>query len=166
MVPRVTYQLQAIPNGKEGIRATLKIMSRIVKQYKTAPNIRELALKITSRLEQKNFYGEILALHDFVKEHIRYVKDIAGVETLQTPIQTLRLKCGDCDDKSILVASLLEAIGHPTRFLAVGFSKDSLSHVFVQTKHGNKWVSVECTEPVPLGWTPPNIKNYIIHHNK
>lgn len=161
----ITYTLQAIPSGKEGIRATLKIMGKLVKDYRRNRTVRELALHLVRHLQQKNFYGEVEAIHHFVKEKIRYVKDIKNVETLQSPLQTLRLKAGDCDDKSILVASLLESIGHPTRFLAVGFKANSLSHVFVQTKIGNKWVSVECTEPVALGWTPKNVKNIMIHNN-
>lgn len=165
MMEKVTYTMSQIPNGKAGIRETLKLMSKLVAQYKSHPRVRELAMQITAPLQQKNFVGEACALHAFVRDRIRYVKDIAGVETIQTPIQTLRIKCGDCDDKSTLVASLLESLGHPTRFVAVGFRDNSLSHVFVQTKVGGKWVSVECTEPVSFGWTPPNIKNHMIQHN-
>lgn len=162
----ITYKLQAIPNGAPGIRATLKLMSRIVRRYKTDPVIRELALRITGSLQQKNFVGEARAIHHYVKEHIRYVKDVAGVETIQTPIQTLRLKAGDCDDKSTLVAALLESIGHPTRFIAVGFRPKSLSHVYVQTKLGAKWVGVETTEPVDFGWCPKNVKCVMLQHNR
>jgi len=165
MVEKVSYTLHSIPDGREGIRATLKLMSKLVSQYKINPTIRELAIGLTNKLQQKNFTGEVRALHEYVKEQIRYVKDIKGVETIQTPLQTLRLMAGDCDDKSTLVASLLEAIGHPTRFIAVGFSAGSLSHVLVQTKIGPKWYSVECTEPVSLGWTPPNIRNIMVQHN-
>lgn len=162
---KITYSLMAIPNGREGIRATLKIMSKVVKKYKHNPYVRELALKLTKSLSQKNYPGEACAIHYFVRDQIRYVKDIRGIETIQTPLQTLRLRQGDCDDKSVLSAALLESLGHPTRFLAVGFSGKHLTHVITQTKIGEKWVSLETTEPVELGWTPPNIKNYLIQHN-
>ena len=141
-------------------------MSALVKKYKTSKPVRELSIQLTNRLQQKDFYGQIVALHDFVKNHIRYIWDVNGVETLQPPTETLRLRAGDCDDKSILVATMLESIGHPTRFLAVGFAPESLSHVLVQTKFKNYWVSVECTEPVKLGWKPKNIKNYMVQHNR
>lgn len=161
----VTYTMQEIPNGNAGIRATLKIMSSLVKTAKSAMPIRELALSLTSDLPQKDYVGELKRIHRFVRDNIRYIKDIHGVETIQTPEQTLRLGAGDCDDKSTLVASLLESIGHPTRFLAVGFSSDKVSHVLVQTKIGNKWIAVECTEPVDIGWYPPGIKARMIQHN-
>lgn len=160
-----TYQLQIIPNGEEGIRATVRLMSTITKRYKKAPQIRELALILTKNLPQKSWLKEVRSLHRFVRDDIRYVKDIRGCETLQTPIQTLRLGQGDCDDKSILVASLLEAIGHPTRFKAVGFQKGRYSHVYPETKIGGKWLTVECTEPVNVGWRPPKVKSVIMQHN-
>lgn len=161
-----TYTLQAIANGATGIRQTLKIMSAVTNKYKAAPAIRELALRLVSHLPQKGWKQEALAIHTFVRDHIRYVKDIRGVETIQTPIQTLRLRQGDCDDKSILSAALLEALGHPTKFVAVGFQGNgSYNHVFTQTKIGNNWITLETTEPWPMGKTCPGIKNKMQQHN-
>jgi len=155
-----------IPNGKKGTLATLKIMRQVTRRYKSSLTIRVLAQKLTRQLPQKNFTAEVRMIHQFVRDKIRYVKDIRGVETIQTPIQTLKLGSGDCDDKAILSASLLESIGHPTRFVACGFLiKGSYSHVFAQTKIGDKWISVECTEPWGLGRHPPNIKTKMIVRN-
>jgi transglutaminase-like putative cysteine protease len=165
MTETITYTLQSLSNGPAGIRETLKIMSAWVRKYKASRDIRELALHLTSDLSQKDYISEVRRLHLFVRNNIRYVKDIRGVETLQTPVQTLRIGAGDCDDKSTLVASLLEALGHPTRFTAVGFAKNTYSHVLVQTRIGEKWINVECTENVGLGWCPPGIKAKMIQHN-
>ena len=154
-----------INNGQSGVRDTLKLMSDITKQFKGSPAVRELALRLTAGLPQKKWLAEVRAIHAFVRDQIRYVKDIRGIETLQTPIQTLRLRAGDCDDKSILAAVLLESIGHPTRFKAVGMSKGKFSHVFPETRIGGRWVSVECTEPVDVGWQLSGIASTMIHHN-
>ncbi len=154
-----------IPNGVAGTKATLNIMSGLVKTYKKSPPIRELAIRLTNNQSQKNWIGEVKAIHRFVKNQIRYVKDIRGVETLQTPVQTLRLQAGDCDDKSTLVAALLESIGHPTRFKAVGFLPNTYNHVYPETKIGDKWVTVECTEPVRVGWQPKGIKAVLMRNN-
>lgn len=160
-----TYRLHNIPDGREGIRATLKLMSQIVKRYKASPVVRELALDIVADLPQKKWRMEAAALLRWVQQNIRYVKDIRGVETLQTPPQTLRLQTGDCDDTSILYASLLESVGHPTRFIAVGFTPDSLSHVLVQTKIAGKWLSAETIMDWPLGRAPQGVKNMMTQHN-
>lgn len=139
-------------------------MKIIAKKYRKAPAIRELALYLTQNLPSKNWLAETRAVQKFVRSHIRYVKDIRGVETVQTPIQTLKIGQGDCDDQSILVASLLEAIGHPTRFVAVGFAPQSFSHVYAETKIGGKWVPVETTENWPVGRSPKKIQAKMVRH--
>lgn len=161
-----TYTLQAIPDGAEGIRATLKAMSHITKAFKASPYIRELALSLTADLPPKKWLAEAARIHNYVRDNIRYIKDIRGIETIQTPVQTLRLGQGDCDDKSTLVAALLESIGHPTRFVAVGFNGDGrYVHVFPQTKIGGKWITLETTEPWPLGRHPRGVKDSMTQHN-
>lgn len=129
-------------------------MGRLVKGGKKTLPVRQTALSLVAGLDQKAWIDEAKAIHAFVRDKIRYVRDIRGVETLQIPEKTLEFGQGDCDDKSVLVASLLEAIGHPTRFVAIAANPDSYYHVFVETKIGNKWVGVETTEPVELGWQP------------
>lgn len=165
MTDKTTGKLITIPTGSAGTRATLKIMRKIVRAYKSSLPIRLLAQRVTRNLPQKNFTREVETLHRIVRDKIRYLKDVRGVETVQSPIQTVKLGSGDCDDKSVLVATLLESIGHPTRFVACGFTPTSFSHVFVQTKIGQKWVSVETTENWPLGKTPPKILNKMIVRN-
>lgn len=155
-----------IPPGRAGTIATLKIMRSIVRKYKTKPSLRILAQRMTRNLPDKNYTLEAATLHRFVRDKIRYVRDVNGVETVQTPDKTIEIGSGDCDDKSVLVATLLESIGHPTRFVACGFRQPGYySHVFVQTKIGSKWASVECTEPWRFGKSPPNITTRIIVRN-
>lgn len=160
-----TYSLHSIPSGDAGTKATLKIMSKIVKTYKRAPAVRELALKLTMGIPNQAFAQEAAELHSWVQRNIRYVKDVRGVETIQTPIQTLRLRAGDCDDMAIILASLLEAIGHPTRFVAVGFKGRGFSHVLPQTRMGRRWVWLECTKPLAFGQKPENMTKFMQVHN-
>ena len=154
-----------IPQGNAGVRVTLNLMSKLVKFYKSNIKIRTLAANLTKRLLQKDWQSEIKAIQKYVSYEIRYTKDIRGVETIQSPVFTLDNGYGDCDDKSTLVAALLESIGHPTRFVACGFNGGLLSHVYVETKIGNKWIGVETTEQVGLGWTPPNMTSKMLEHN-
>jgi transglutaminase-like putative cysteine protease len=140
-----------IPNGTAGTKETLKQMARFVRAGKTHPHIFTLARRLIANVPQKDWAGEARAIHKFVRDKIRYVKDVAGVETVQTPEKTLEFRSGDCDDKSILVASLLQSIGHPVRFVVVGPEPNKFTHVYVETKIGRRWVAVECTEPWELG---------------
>lgn len=124
--------------------------------------VRNRAVDLTTRgfgdgtgLQQKDFLGEAERLLAFVRDDIRYVKDIDGVETLHDPVTLLRLGAGDCDDKAILLASLLLSIGHTPRYIAVGFAPDEYSHVWVQDYLDDQWVDLEPTEPIPFGQSIP-----------
>jgi transglutaminase-like putative cysteine protease len=145
----VNYQLMGTLSGNAGIRQTLRRMAAIARGYKTAPLVRETALKVLGRVPEKNWRAECAALLAYVQEHVKYVRDVLGVETLQTPVQTLRLRRGDCDDQSMLLAALLMSVGHPARFVAVGSETNTFCHVLVQTKIGADWV---WCEPINRGW--------------
>jgi transglutaminase-like putative cysteine protease len=160
-----TASLQLIPSGKAGTVATLKLMGGLVKDGKKNLAVRQAAARLVHQNGQKDWVGEARDIQHFVRDQIRYVKDIRGVETLQTAEKTLEFGYGDCDDKSVLVASMLESIGHPTRFVAIGFKPDDYVHVYTETKIGPNWVGVETTEPVELGWTPPNVLTQLIYYN-
>jgi len=157
--------LQNIPDGAAGVRATLNIMRKLVRENKTNIKLRRLALSLVKDNDQKNWLGEVRDLHAYVRDHIRYVKDVDGIETVHSPEQVLNFGQGDCDDKSILLATLLATIGHPTRFVAIGLRPGIFQHVFVETKIGNKWIPLETTEPVEVGWRPKGIKNIMIINN-
>lgn len=137
-------------------------MAKLAKIGKTDIRIREKALEITRYIRPKDWRGQVHALFEFVRDHIRYTRDIYGVETLHTAEQVLQAEQGDCDDKAILLASLLQSIGHPARFIAVGIRSPQFEHVYVQTLIGKRWVSLDATEPGPMGWEPPGIKTRMI----
>lgn len=125
--------------------------------------IRQLALRIVAHLKPKDYLGEVHALHRYVRDAIRYVKDIRGVETVQTPERTLANGQGDCDDKSTLLASLLQSIGHPARFEAVGFQPGQWSHVLVSALVGGRWLPLETTVPgAGPGWYPPRVAERLV----
>ena len=164
MVPSLTMErvphsstLMMIPSGKAGIVQTLRFMRDLVKAGKKSQRVREIALNLTADLPPKAWAAEIAALFFFVRDSIRFIGDVTNVETLHTADAVLDLGQGDCDDKSILLASLLESINHPTRFVAVGFFPDEFEHVLVETLIGsNYWQPLDPSEPVDPGWFPPN----------
>lgn len=162
----VKVTLAEIPNGPAGTRATLRVMGQLARDGKRDYRIRELALSLVNGLPQKDWWGEVRRLHAFVRDRIRYVRDIDGIETLATPAQTLQIGQGDCDDKAVLLAALLQSIGHPARFVAFGKRSNQFSHVLVQTKirsgNNSNWISLETTEPVNVGWQPPDMPHVMV----
>lgn len=147
--------LGSLPPDAAGTHVTLKLMAGLVRQFKRDPLMRDTAISLVAGLRPKDWTGEARAIYEYVRDRIRYVRDVSGVETLQTPPVTMELEAGDCDDKSVLLATLLETIGHPTRFVATGYkSPQSFSHVYVETLIGVKWVPLDATTDQPFGWEP------------
>lgn len=145
-----------IPDGVEGVRETVKIMCSLVKQFRKDARIREIARSLVYDLPPKAFRLEAERIFDFVRSSIRYLQDTHDVELIHDPITLLEVGQGDCDDMSVLAASLLESIGHPIRFVVTGYTApDVFEHVYVETLIGTRWIALECTEDVPFGWAMP-----------
>ena len=133
-------------------------MARLARAGKTNMLVRTTALRLIEDLPQKAYLAEIERLWRWVRDDIRYAKDVHGVETVQTPERTLELRAGDCDDKVTLICAMLESIGHPCRMVAMAFTPNNYSHVIAETKVGRgykaTWIPLETTEDKPFGWYP------------
>lgn len=151
-------------------------MQRLTHEGKKSPLVRQVAVYLVQDLAQKDHLGEIRAVHSFVRDRIRYVRDIRGVETLHAADKILTDKQGDCDDKSILIASLLESLGYKTRFVAVGFHPPvkniagklkarDYSHVLAEVFVYGNWIPLETTEPVDAGWFPDRVESALVVYN-
>lgn len=148
--------------GEAGAWQTLAFMRELARRSSRNMTIRHLAVQLATKgfgglqgLPQKDFAGEARRLFEFVRDQIRYVKDIDGVETLHPAEWVLAQRAGDCDDKAILLAALLLSIGHTPRFIAVAFAPDDFSHVWVQDRLAGGWVDLEPTESLPFGKSVP-----------
>jgi transglutaminase-like putative cysteine protease len=160
-------RLLSISDGSQGIKETLDYMSAFVRAGKRVPLIRSLALSIARPIPGKLWVEEIQAVFHYVQQNIRYAQDITDTETLATPTATLEIGQGDCDDMCVLLCSLLEAIGYHTRFVACGFEPDMYEHVFTQVQLPNKakWIALDPSESVPMGWQPPGIVACMVKDN-
>lgn len=150
--------LHAIPSGPPGVRVTLNVMAQLVRTGKTDMAVRDLAGEIVQSLPSKDYIGEVEAVWQWVRDNIRYLRDVQGVETVATPARTLQSRRGDCDDQSVLIGALLSSIGHKIRFAALAFTPHRYSHVFAETMIGKgrarRWLALETTENKPFGWYP------------
>jgi hypothetical protein len=92
------------------------------------------------------------ALHDWVRSRIRYVLDPVDVETVQDPEATLKIKAGDCDDHSALMAALAMSIGIPSRFVTLGNRRDNFQHIYPELLIAGRWYPADTTSSKPFGW--------------
>ena len=157
------FTYQEIPEGIAGTDVTVAEMNRLVKEGLKNPLIRLTALKIIkdAGVKGRDFNGEIRAIFDWVVANVRYTKDPYRLEMVHSPDVVLRMRVGDCDDMSILLASLLQSLGHETRFKVISsVDRASFNHVYAQVKAGNRWLSLDATVPdARPGWESPNIYN-------
>jgi len=150
-------RLVDIPNGAAGVFTTASTMRQLINAYKTDIEIRTTAANLVFLTPEKNDLAEVEALFNFVRDNIRYLKDVHAVETLTTPDRTLQLGYGDCDDQVVLLGSLLESIGYPTKIVLTGYGDPGIfEHVYLQTLIQNQWVDMDPTEQIPLGFAPPD----------
>lgn len=171
-VPKPPGQLANIPNGFEGMRATLGVMRDFARKAVANPEqiVRTQAERLTRGLPPRQWFAEIRALHEFVRDGIRYLRDPVNMERVATPEMTLEIGQGDCDDKATLLAAMLDSIGHPARFVALAFNGEGFSHVLVETKVRNTgddrrdWMPLETILPgKEMGWYPAgNPRRYIL----
>jgi transglutaminase-like putative cysteine protease len=173
----------SIPGGIEGVRETLRHMVKITRAFlkpksgdfeaiQSLLTVRVCAQRAVQHCAEKDYLGEVSALHCLVRDEIRYVGDHLTAETLQYPDKTLLIKSGDCDDKSLLLCALAHCIGYPSRFCAIGVNDEpGFSHVSAQILvQGHGWLNAE-TIPiddygtkVELGWFPPDATQIMKAH--
>lgn len=163
---RINSCLLSLPEGEAGVARTLQMMVGLVRQYKTDLNVNELAGDLVQGCAPKDRRAELDSLQRFVRDSIRYVNDVDGVEMLQTPVQTLRRQRGDCDDKAVLLCALCASIGFPTRFCAVEVrGQGYFTHVMAQARLGRGFINMETIVPdIEIGWFPPDATSCMWAH--
>lgn len=157
--PSIKATLISIPGGKAGVVATLKRMKEQAKAAVRDPDqaVRQTAEKLVAHLPARNYFGEIRMCHEYVRDGIRYVRDPVSVERVASPAETMKSGQGDCDDKATLLGALLDSIGHPVQFVAIGLNGQPLSHVLLETRVRNGWMPLETIIPVEAGWWPDDV---------
>ena len=115
------------------VEQTTGIMNALVERHKTDVQVRIDVADIVRRhrLQDGDVRGLCDAVYQWVRARVRYWKDTAGVETIQAPNITLALGIGDCDDLSVLAATMLQAAGVETKWIMFGYTGDYPEHVCV-----------------------------------
>jgi len=164
-----------IGSGENAARNTIDEMIKIIKESSNNPYVRNTAEHIVYQCSPRDTMAEAAAIYYFVRDHLRYVGDNINLEYLQTPpmlltkIKTGDAPSGDCDDHTMLVASLLRSIGIPARIRITSYIPNGeWTHVFPQTfvsrrntglginnhnYESKQWITVDSIHnDKPFGW--------------
>ena len=142
---------------------TFRLIVGIIQKYRTDQRLGRLAMRIMRDVPEKNPLAEVRALFNWLRKW-KYVKDPHRRELLHTPPRILKhLKLyrtvRDCDDFTILGASLALQLGYRVQLRMVGPEKQFTHISFavqVPLPSGRpRWVALDATNKTrPLGWEP------------
>lgn len=155
--PSLTSQCRHMGEGLQGVRHTVAVMRALVNTGKCDLAVRQAATSLVWLQPERDEWHEVQALYEWVRDRVRYVRDIVDVETLTSPAKTLQTMIGDCDDQAVLLAALFESVGYPTRFVVGAYTiPNHFEHVYLQVFVNDEWIDCDPTERQFLGWGPEN----------
>lgn len=177
--PSYTITFRGLSPGVAGTEETLAIMAAAVRGELEPDHsgfrdeyIRSCAASITSATTGHDVLGDLHALFNFVRDKIKYLRDPVDLERVQDAKRTLQLGTGDCDDKCVLLATLLASIGYLPRFTVQSQNSIDFDHVYVEVlddqDQAGAWIPLDPTadglngtprgfpgwrHPAPIEWT-------------
>lgn len=155
--PPYTVTEFRVSDGPQRNHSTLATMREFIELGKVDPMILQAAHSILWHSPERDEFGEVSALFDYVRDYIRYVRDPVGVEAVASPAMTLQRRIGDCDDQTTLLCALLESCGYPTRLVMGQFSADDYEHVWCQVFACGYWLDCDPIErTAEVGYAPPD----------
>lgn len=87
--------------------------------------------------------GNLKALWQFVRNHIKYKEDPNGDERVMSPAATWKKGKADCKSMSIFIASVLKNMGIPYKYRFVAWTAGNVSHVYPVALVGNKEIILD-----------------------
>ena len=157
-----------IGKGDSAIAKTVQKMASIIDKSSKNTLVREWARSILADVVVNRKYNEAEAIHNFVRDNIRYTRDPYGWEYIQTPpvllagIKEFKARraprpIGDCDDMTVLSLSLMKSVGFPVVIKTVGYN-GRFSHVYGMCYVNGRWVVTDTVRPDKwFGWEAPGV---------
>jgi hypothetical protein len=158
LTPPAIY-LGYIPKGYLGTARTVEHVADLIRAGSKNFYVRQKAIDVllAGGVLPKDYLGEINALFQFVQHGVRYTKDPLRLEVLHSARRMLDLRAGDCDDMTILLGAMLEAIGHPVRLVITGPDPRRprlFTHIYLEVLHQGRWIALDPTMRFDMGWAP------------
>jgi transglutaminase-like putative cysteine protease len=158
VIPRIC--IVRVPKGRRGTIVSAGLIAKLIREGSCDFYVRQRAIQIfrEASAPPKDRWAEVCALFHWVRNNVRYTRDIFRVELLHTAHRMLELRAGDCDDMTILLGAMLLSTGHPVRLALTGFRRKrphSYSHIYLEVSVRGKWIALDATMSQPIGWAPP-----------
>lgn len=145
-----------LAQGDQGVVQTIDVIRQLVDDAVKDPKINVTAIEMVRRVaDQFSRDDKAAAIYTAVANRWFYVEDPVGPfgpkETLRAPRTLLQIWAGDCDDASVLIASLLGTIGIPSRLVTIAAdpsSPNDFSHIYPEAEiFPGTWVAMDIARP-------------------
>jgi hypothetical protein len=146
--------------GDQGVEQTIEVIRKIVDDAVKDPKVNVTAIEMLrgAGIDQNTQFSrdaKAAAIYAAVANRWMYVEDPVGPfgpkETLRPPRTLLQYWAGDCDDASVLIASLLGTIGIPSRLVTIAAdpsAPDEFSHIYPEAEIvPGTWVAMDIARP-------------------
>lgn len=155
-------KLQHRRSGNMSIEQRVSSIQDLVWKSVQLPSMRKLALGITNKCPERDETCEAKAVYDAVRARIRYNGDVAPVKMPNGAVEpidmfhradrTWEFGAADCDDQSILVATLLSLNGIPSRLRVTAEKKSAdWGHIYcvagLSKMNPTRWLALDTTLP-------------------
>ena len=150
-----SFSTVALADGDAGVAQTIELMRSLVLYgdpgsantpkgagSRVDPYIRSVAGQLVAPLDPRDQVSHAQAIFDWVRDHVRFVRDPNSEELVQNPRWTLQYGFGDCDDITTLLCSLCESVGIPAEFITVSLAGEQFDHVYAAALIG--------PQPIPM----------------
>lgn len=143
-----------------------EIMKKTITSHATLPEIRKIANELTQDCNM-NEICRIERIYRYVADQYNYMPDPWNEDLFSNALETIYVGAGDCDCKSILLATLLRANGFPVALVFTPghvlveayVSPDYLNEIPTDAYRrpdleiGGEWILLESTvEGAPIGY--------------
>lgn len=143
-----------IPYGNAGNRKTVAAMSRLAQDGAEDPVVIEAAQNAVLGTPERDDDVDFAAVLRDVRRRMRYTHDPLTAEVVKAPAYVIERtnRTGvpepmDCDDASVLTASMLGALGYQTEFATVAAGPGiggEWTHVYVRVRRNDgRWVALD-----------------------
>jgi len=152
--------IEPLADGHAGTLRTLEVMRWLVRKDSRLSSVNT---KIHTLLEQQPTANPVVALFLLARDWIRYVPDPPDCEKVSDWEHTTASGEGDCDDKTVWLATALLALDIPVRFVVQSYDGGSWDHVYLEFYDWTawRWTALDPTADghtgvvAEIGWRQP-----------
>jgi len=133
----------------------VKRVKELIDEASRSPQVKRIAVNLANTFGNTTPDEFVIALGEWVKDNIRYVKEKRGADFFQPADYTLMRGAGDCEDMTILIGGIAKVLGYPVICRVSSPNGTDWKHIYplvgVPPQKPKRWIVLDATLPAPIG---------------